>query len=39
MLFKQMQYFISIVKNNSFTEAAEENYIKESNYKNCKSKN
>lgn len=27
MLFKQMQHFISIVKNNSFTEAAEENYI------------
>ena len=30
MLFKQMQYFISIVKNNSFTEAAEENYISQS---------
>ena len=30
MLFRQMQYFISIVKNNSFTEAAEENYISQS---------
>lgn len=30
MLFKQMQYFISIVRNNSFTEAAEENYISQS---------
>ena len=30
MLFKYMQYFISIVKNNSFTEAAEENYISQS---------
>lgn len=30
LLFKQMQYFISIVKNNSFTEAAEENYISQS---------
>lgn len=30
MIFKQMQYFISIVKNNSFTEAAEENYISQS---------
>lgn len=30
MLFKHMQYFISIVKNNSFTEAAEENYISQS---------
>ncbi len=30
MLFKQMQYFISIIKNNSFTEAAEENYISQS---------
>ena len=30
MIFKQMQYFISIVKNNSFTEAGEENYISQS---------
>lgn len=30
MLLKQMQYFISIIKNNSFTEAAEENYISQS---------
>lgn len=30
MLLKQMQYFVSIVKNNSFTEAAEENYISQS---------
>ena len=30
MIFKQMQYFISIVKNNSFIEAAEENYISQS---------
>ncbi len=30
MLFKQMKYFISIVKNNSFTKAAEENYISQS---------
>ena len=30
MLFRQMQYFISIVKKNSFTEVAEENYISQS---------
>lgn len=31
MLFKQMQYFVSIVNNNSFTETAEENYIIKNN--------
>ena len=30
MLFKQMKYFISIVENNSFTEAAEQCYISQS---------
>lgn len=30
MLLKQVQYFVSIVKNNSFTIAAEENYISQS---------
>ena len=30
MFFKQMKYFVSVVKNNSFTEAAEECYISQS---------
>lgn len=30
MLLKQMQYFVSIIKYKSFTEAAEENYISQS---------
>ena len=30
MLFRQMKYFVSVVKNNSFTEAAEECYISQS---------
>ena len=30
MLLKQMQYFVSIVDENSFTEAAEKNFISQS---------
>ena len=30
MLLKQMQYFVSIVEENSFTEAAEKNFISQS---------
>lgn len=30
MLYKRMQYFVSIVKHDSFTEAAEENFISQS---------
>lgn len=30
MLLKQVEYFVSVVKNNSFTIAAEENYISQS---------
>ena len=30
MLLKQLKYFISIVENGNFTEAAEENYISQS---------
>lgn len=30
LLLKQMQYFVSVVECNSFTEAAERNYISQS---------
>ena len=30
MLLKQMQYYVSIVEENSFTEAAEKNFISQS---------